>query len=556
MPPKARQKSRNSAEQEGRIILAISALKKQEICNIREAARVYNISRTTLQRRLAGTTSRAETRANSHKLTQNEEESLVQWILSLDQRGAPPRPSHIQEMADILLAARGTRPIQTVGINWASKFIRRRDELKTRYIRRYDYRRAKCEDPKIIREWFNRVQITIMQHGIAQEDIYNFDETGFAMGLVATAQVVTRADYYGKASFVQPGNREWVTSIECINSTGWALPPYIIFKGKVHIEGWYQDITLPRDSRIEVSPNGWTTDEIGLRWLKNLFIPATSSRMTGKYRLLILDGHGSHLTPQFDQLCSENNIIPICMPAHSSHKLQPLDVGCFSPLKKAYGTLVEQRARLGVNHIDKFDFLKAFPAARESAFQRETIRNSFAGAGLVLFDPDRVLSQLDVQLKTPTPPGSRSTNSAPKTPYTTRQLEKQASAAKKLLKERAQSPFPLLEARLDKIIKGHEMTLNELVLARDEIRKHRADNEWKGQKRKRSNRQLAIAEGPAVQEGLEQFQRENEVHNAQDVLPIDPALSGTRPRVRAPPRCSDCHNLGHRRLQCPNRVPN
>jgi hypothetical protein len=100
------------------------------------------------------------------------------------------------------------------------------------------------------------------------------------------------------------------------------------------------------------------------------------------------------------------------------------------------------------------------------------------------------------------------------------------------------------------------MTLNELVLARDEIRKHRADNEWKGQKRKHSNRQLAIAEGPAVQEGLEQFQHENEVYNAQDVLPIDPALSGTRPRVRAPPRCSDCHNLGHRRLQCPNQVPN
>ncbi|KAG2014539.1 hypothetical protein GB937_006766 [Aspergillus fischeri] len=140
-------------------------------------------------------------------------------------------------------------------------------------------------DPKVIKEWFDRVLITIMQHGIAQEDIYNFDETGFAMGLVATARVVTRADYYGKASLVQPGNQEWV------------LPPYIIFKGKVHIEGWYQDFKLPRDSRIEVSPNGWTTDEIGLCWLKNLFIPATTSYMTGRYRLLILDGHGSHLTP-------------------------------------------------------------------------------------------------------------------------------------------------------------------------------------------------------------------------------------------------------------------
>jgi hypothetical protein len=65
----------------------------------------------------------------------------------------------------------------------------------------------------------------------------------------------------------------------------------------------------------------------------------------------------------------------------------------------------------------------------------------------------------------------------PKTPYTTRQLEKQASAVKKLLKEHTQSPFPLLEAQLDKIIKGYKMTLNELILMRDEIRKHRANNE-------------------------------------------------------------------------------
>ncbi|KAI9041941.1 Pogo transposable element [Aspergillus affinis] len=555
MPPKARQNPGNSAQQEGRILLAICALKKQEIRSIREAARVFHISFETLRRRLNGTTSRSEIRANGHKMTQNEEESLVQWILSLDRRGAPPRPSHIREMANILLAQRGTTPVQSVGENWVTKFIKRQDRLKTRYTRHYDYRRAKCEDPQIIQVWFNCVQITIMQHGIAQEDIYNFDETGFAMGLVATARVVTRADYYGKASLVQPGNREWVTSIECINSTGWALPPCVIFKGKVHIEGWYQDIKLPRDSRIEVSPNGWTTDEISLRWLKNLFIPATTSRTTGIYRLLILDGHGSHLTPQFDQICSENNVIPICMPAHSSHKLQPLGVGCFAPLKKAYGSLVERKARLGINHIDKLDFLKAFPQARERAFQADTIRNSFAGAGLIPFDPDRVFNQLNIQLKTPTPPGSRSINSAPKTPYTTRQLEKQASTVKKLLKTRMQSPSSSLETRINKLIKSHELHLNELILAREEIHELRASHEKKLQKRKHSTRQLAITEGSAIQEGLERFQRENEVDEAQNTLPLDPALSAGRPRVRAPPRCSDCHILGHRRLQCPNRVP-
>ena len=65
----------------------------------------------------------------------------------------------------------------------------------------------------------------MMQHGIAYEDIYNFDETGYAMGLVATAKVVTRADLTGKPFLIQPGNHEWVTSIECINASGWALPP-------------------------------------------------------------------------------------------------------------------------------------------------------------------------------------------------------------------------------------------------------------------------------------------------------------------------------------------
>ena len=55
----------------------------------------------------------------------------------------------------------------------------------------------KCRDLKTIREWFNSLQVTIMQHNIAPEDIYNFDEIGYAMGLVATAKVVTRAEITG-----------------------------------------------------------------------------------------------------------------------------------------------------------------------------------------------------------------------------------------------------------------------------------------------------------------------------------------------------------------------
>ncbi|KAJ5273619.1 hypothetical protein N7478_008744 [Penicillium angulare] len=405
MPPIRTQNSQKLTEQEGRILLAIQAIKKQEQLSISAAARYFNVPRTTLRDRLHGHQNRRETRANGHKLTEIEEESLQKWILSMDNRGAAPRPTTVREMANLLLSARGSTPVQTVGENWVNKYVKRHPQLSTRFSRRYNYERAKCEDTKIIQEWFDLVQKSILENGIDPDDIYNFDETGFAMGLIATARIITRAEYYGRRALLQPGNRQWVTAIECIGASGWALPPCIVFKGKVYIKGWGD--SLPRDWRLEVSPNGWTSDEIGLRWLEKVFIPLTFPRTKGKYRLLILDGHGSHLTPKFDKLCSENDIIPICMPAHSSHLLQPLDVGCFAVLKRSYGRLIENQMRIGINHIDKFDFLEVYPSARDEVFKLETIKNSFAAAGLVPFNPDRVISKLDIQLRTPTPPSSR-----------------------------------------------------------------------------------------------------------------------------------------------------
>ena len=396
----------------------------------------------------------------------------------------------------------------------------------------------------------------MMQYGIAYEDIYNFDETGYAMGLTATAKVVTRAEMYGWRQVIQPGNREWVTSIECVNSMGWALPPCIIFKGSVHIEGWYQETKLPPNWRIEVSPNGWTSDEIGLHWLQKVFIPETIGRKTGRYCLLVLDGHGSHLTPDFDKICSENDIIPICMPPHSSNYCQPLDVSCFSPLKKAYGNLVQNRMRQGFNHMDKLDFLKAYPDAWKQSFASDTIKNGFRATGLVPFNPEEVLERFTIQLKTPTPPGSRSTNSAPKTPYTTRQLEKQASLFKRMLKQSTPPPLFTLEAWMDKIIKGHEMALNEAIIAQHELQEIQASHEKHLQKRRRSRRQIATEEGLSIQEGQSLLESRNQREEARPTIAVEPAPEAEYHSIQAPPRCSDCHIVGHRRNQCPSRKRN
>jgi hypothetical protein len=104
------------------------------------------------------------------------------------------------------------------------------------------------------------------------------------------------------------------------------------------------------------------------------------------------------------------------MPPHSSHLLQPLDIGCFAVLKRSYSRLVETKMRVGINHIDKLDFLEAYPSARIEAFKSETIKNSFAAAGLMPYNPDRVISKLDIRLRTPTPPSSRGSEWELKTP--------------------------------------------------------------------------------------------------------------------------------------------
>ena len=58
----------------------------------------------------------------------------------------------VEDMANLLLATRGTTPIQTVGKNWVANYVKRHLELDIRFLRRYNYQRVKCEDPKIIKE--------------------------------------------------------------------------------------------------------------------------------------------------------------------------------------------------------------------------------------------------------------------------------------------------------------------------------------------------------------------------------------------------------------------
>ncbi|KAK1837436.1 transposase, partial [Colletotrichum chrysophilum] len=350
-------------------------------------------------------------------MTQVEETVILERVIDLIDRGFPPRLDDVRDMADCLL---DERDATRVGPRWAENFVRRQPQLKTRFRRRIDYQRALAEDPAIVQAWFALVRNTIAKYGIHDDDVYNFDETGFLMGMLSHAKVITTSDRRGRPRTKQPGNREWVSVIQGVCADGWALPPYVIVKGKYHLLSWYTNGQFPPEWRVHPSENGWTTNEIGLDWLKH-FEKCTKSRTKGVKRLLILDGHNSHKSTKFDDYCKEHGIIALCMPPHSSHELQPLDVGCFSPLKASYGKEIEKMMRMQITHITKDDFFPAFKAAFFTSISKENVQAGFRQAGLVPFDPEAVLSRLDFKPKTPTPSNSCPSSQGswdPKTPTT------------------------------------------------------------------------------------------------------------------------------------------
>ncbi len=104
MPPIRTGQTQKHVEQEGRIKIAVQALRNNKICSLNEATRVFEVPRSTLQKRFKGRSYRADVRPNSMKLDVIEEDLLEKWILDLDMRGKAPTFALAKEIANILLA--------------------------------------------------------------------------------------------------------------------------------------------------------------------------------------------------------------------------------------------------------------------------------------------------------------------------------------------------------------------------------------------------------------------------------------------------------------------
>ena len=175
------------------------------------------------------------------------------------------------------------------------------------------------------------------------------------------------------------------------------LHPLIIWPAATHRSSWTTHATP--GWHYACSKTGYTNTEISLYWIKHVFDPQTRDRAGGRPRLLICDGFGTDESLEILKFCFANRIILCRLPSHTSHKLQPCDVGVFSPLKTAYRAQVEQTCRAGVNNIGKPHFTYLYDRARAEAFTPRNIRSAWSRSGLFPFDPSRVLR--DIQMSRP-----------------------------------------------------------------------------------------------------------------------------------------------------------
>jgi hypothetical protein len=185
---------------------------------------------------------------------------------------------------------------------------------------------------------------------------------------------------------------------------------------------------------------------------------------------------------------------------HISHLIQPLDVGCFLPLKRAYSREIESLIRHHVNHITKLEFLPAFKAAFTQSFTAANILN-FSRPRHCSTSADVVLSQLGVQLRMPTPipPVPAEALWEVRTPSNVRELEAQSMLIRdRVRRYKSSSPASIVDT-IDQLKKGAEVMMLSTELMRDQItsleRANEAATKRRQRKKKRIQKQGVLTKG-------------------------------------------------------------
>ena len=380
----------------------------------RAAAREAGVNNDTFRRYLKGKESHATGHEGQQRLSKEQEDALEAIILESSALGYPPGTAEVLDCANYFLQLK--QPSATLGKNWIYAFKRRHPVLQAAQSKRMDVARiVACEEGRLL-TFLDLYSATVRKHKVAPEAIWNMDETGIIMNATNRRELVYTSTACPVTFTRAPGNRASVTAIECISAVGKSLTTNLIFKSTARTPpSTYQDNIRGKRYIVHGSKTAYTCSRIFIEWLKDCFIPETGGE--GPVRLLLLDGCTVHAIPEAVSLARSAGVLMLFLPAHTSHVLQPLDVGVFSPLKAAYRTAIGATVRWNnAQNVRKYTFLEAYTAAHRKAFTESNMKAGFYATGLWPFSPSKLIKNRYVTRKTRSTPSSDCSIDLPSTP--------------------------------------------------------------------------------------------------------------------------------------------
>lgn len=246
------------------------------------------------------TRSRTDRALEQRAVSPEQELELINYTKGLTERYPPPTRTMIKNFASEIAK-------KEVSVSWVTRFMNRnRDQLTSQWsavMGSISDGAGSSGKHELYSEMMER---KIAEHGIESKHTYCMDEKGIAVGDVGNKKVMFNKKLYetkkSSEHSLQEGKREWVTMVACACADGSTLPPGLICqKDKKNTQSaWLSEAEARKNSTFFfTSPSGWMDDDIGLTWLEQVFNRYNKQKDQGRPRLLVVDGHGSHLTIDF-----------------------------------------------------------------------------------------------------------------------------------------------------------------------------------------------------------------------------------------------------------------
>jgi hypothetical protein len=215
-------------------------------------------------------------------------------------------------------------------------------------------------------------------------------------------------------------------------------------------------------------------------------------------------------------------------------------------LKRAYYAEINSWARYSVTQVKKETFLPAFHIAFDKAITKDDILASFRGAGLIPHNPERVLSKLDVVLRTPTPAPPETTPWESKTPATIKEIKEQSTLVRERIQRHRDSPIsPLLQA-VDSLAKGMAIIGHNSVLQARELAGIRKAMAALTEQRSRKRKYIRTEESLTVGD-VQDLMAERDGGGEE-------AAEQPAKRVRKDRHCGRCGKTGHNLRTCTAKI--